>query len=244
MSLDILYLTWNRRAFTERTLPALIANTDWGLVRRLIVYDDNSVDGTRRFVEPALREAGLDHALLVTRELRSPVRTMNHYLDGDPAERFVKLDNDIMVPPGWLERLLSVSDRFPQLELLGMEASMSETGVPPADPLALPPEQYTWVESSHIGGVGLMRASAFLNRHPRPKPMGRFGFTEWQHTHRPVRGWIAPDLLVCDLSRCPGQPWEHLSWEHVSKGWQRSWPVQRDLSPVYWEWFTNEEAVA
>ena len=246
--IDLVYLTWNRREYVEFALPHLVENTDWDLVRTFWWYDDNSADGTRRVVHQLLDGLPVPVVRSVTRELRSPVRTMLQFLaetERDAAPVFAKLDSDIVVPPGWLERMCSVMDRNPWLELLGMEAGQAQgtAGFPPPspDPLVLAPEQYTWVESSHIGGVGLMRRSAFTER-PQIKAYGRFGFTEWQHTYKPTRGWIAPDLLTCDLSKRPGQPWEHLSWQYVAKGWERQWPTQEGMDPVYWAWWPDQEA--
>ena len=45
MSLDVLYLSRNRREFTAFTFSKLIENTNWDLVDRLVVYDDSSTDG-------------------------------------------------------------------------------------------------------------------------------------------------------------------------------------------------------
>lgn len=247
--IDLLFLTWNRKGFTETTLPMLLANTDWSLVTRLLFYDDNSADGTRRLIQDTMEtiRPPVPWELRVTPQLRSPVRTMQHYLDLDPAPMFAKIDNDIVVPPGWLPRMHDVMIRYPMLELLGMEAGMAQGAAdyppPPSDPLALTPGSYTFAASSHIGGVGLMRASAFLDR-PRMKAMGRFGFTEWQHTLNPVRGWIAPDLLTCDLSKRPGQPWEHLSFVYVVRGWQRPWPTQHNMDTVYWDWWDRAKEIA
>lgn len=246
MKVDLMYLTWNRREYVEFALPMLIEHTNWSLVDTLWWYDDNSGDGTRRVVHQLLDDVPVLTVRSVTRELRSPVRTMNQWLAEQTGATVVgKIDSDIVVPPGWLDRMVSVMGRNPQLELLGMEAGMAQGAAgfppPPADPLAVAPDEYTWVESTHIGGVGLMRVEAFTSR-PPVKAYGRFGFTEWQHTYGPVRGWIAPDLLTCDLSKRPGQPWEHLSWQYVGKGWERPWPTQEGMDPVYWSWWPEQEA--
>lgn len=237
--IDVVYLTWNRHAYTARTWQALVANTDWSLVHSLRVYDDGSKDGTLRFLKQRLLDVPVPTTLVET-TFKSPVRTMLHYLAHSGADFFAKLDNDIMVPPGWLERLASVMERNPGLDLLGMEAGMANgcTGFPwpPADPLALTPDAYTWVESSHIGGVGLMRVQAFRDR-PALEPAGRFGFTEWQHLHQPVRGWIAPDLLSCDLSRVPVGPWPQLSWEYRLNAWERPWGTWDDMPSMYYDWW-------
>lgn len=238
MNLDIIHLNWNRPEFSAASLQALIRNTNWRMVRELVLYDDSA--RPLNSVRDAYGHAPVETKVIHT-NYRSPVKTMNDYLDQEVLpEAFVKLDSDIVVPPGWLERMVSVMERNPALELLGMEAGQSGMK-PPPKPKALRPQDYTWVESTHIGGVGLMKIEAFLER-PRMRPAGRYGFTEWQHRARNlVRGWIAPDLLIADLSRIPVQPWAHLSHTYIGNGWQRQWP-QDAHDPRYWEWWTKEAA--
>jgi hypothetical protein len=239
MNLDIVHLSWHRPEFSEASLAALLANTDWRQVREVVLYDDTPKP-LREVRAVAERISERLPCRVVHTNYRSPVRTMNDYLDQEVLpEAFVKLDSDIVVPPGWLQRMVSVMERNPALELLGFEAGQSGMVAPPK-PQSLRPEAYTWVEARHIGGVGLMRIQAFLDR-PRMRPAGRYGFTEWQHRHRPVVGWIAPDLHVCDLSRIPVQPWQHLSHDYLGRGWQRQWP-QDAHDPRYWEWWTKEAA--
>jgi GT2 family glycosyltransferase len=43
--IDLIFLSHNRREFTEACLQNLIRNTNWDRVNRLILYDDNSTDG-------------------------------------------------------------------------------------------------------------------------------------------------------------------------------------------------------
>lgn len=230
MTCDIVYLAWNRERFTRTTLRLLRENTDWGRVRRLVLYDDGSTDGARKLLDQAARDWPVP-VRVIHLGCRSPVETMRHYLADDPADLFAKVDNDIAVPPGWLDALLSVMERSPWLELLGMEAG--QTVMPPAGWEG----RYSYTTCSHIGGVGLMRTSAFQSR-PLPVPNGRFGFTEWQYEHQPVRGWIYPDLLAPQLDRMPVQPWWSLSTRYVRQGWQRPWPPYHVKLTRAYDWVT------
>lgn len=236
MNLDILYVAWNRLEFTRASFDLLAANTDWSLVRRLIVIDDGSEDGTAEWLEAASDALSIEHDLasaFVQVERLGPPGLMNYYLShwADGADAFAKIDNDIAVPPGWLPTMTDVLDRS-GVELLGMEAG--RTGVPGRD--HHPTDERGWEPCSHIGGVGLMRVSAFRTR-PRIPARGRFGFTEWQGRHDPRRAWIYPDLYVPQLDRVPIEPWRSLSREYVGRGWQREWP---DYSPAwmrpYFDW--------
>lgn len=226
MSLDVLYLSWNRWEFTEATLPLLWANTEWDLVRRFVVYDDGSEPPILAKLEALVASSPVEIDFRKTHH-RSPVAVMRDYLTHEPASTFAKIDNDVAVPPGWLSDLLSVwADR---IDLLGMELGQ------PHGLLAANGEPRRFVESSHIGGVGLMRTSAF-ERYPKMRPVGRFGFTEWQHTYRPVRGWIFPEVNAPCLDRLPTEPWVGLSERYESFGWQRPWWKYPAEASRYWEW--------
>jgi hypothetical protein len=96
---------------------------------------------------------------------------------------------------------------------------------------------YSYMPASHIGGVGLMRRSAF-ERLPPPIPDGRFGFTEWQHEHEPVRGWIQPDLRMFSLDQLPLEPWLSITaaYKQVPR-LQRDWSPYSKKMSYYWDWW-------
>jgi hypothetical protein len=238
--IDLLYLCHGRIEFTEASLTTLIANTNWGLVNSFVVYNDAAPDlneTTKMLVE----DFGLKDNLRCT-NLASPVGVMNHFLWRSQAEMFAKIDNDIMVPPGWLEAMLSVMDHDPQLDLLGMEAGMSAVRAPDT-----PVECYTSTPCSHIGGVGLMRRRPF-DTLDWPRPNGRFGFTEWQHHHRSVQcGWIEPDLRMFSLDQIPFEPWLRITKGYKeTDGLQRNWEPYPDDMNWYWDWanLAHEEVAA
>src|SRR5262245_33923546 len=175
VKVDVLYLCHGRRNFTHVTLWNLIVNTNWSLVNRFVVYNDAATDGNK--TTAILHEMLEGSAEIRLTNLKSPVGVMNHFSFRSDCDVFAKIDNDIMVPPGWLEAMTQVMCDDPDLELLGMEAGMSGIRAPEVEP-----ERYAYLPSSHIGGVGLMRRDAFERRH-FPRPNGRFGFTEWQHRY-------------------------------------------------------------
>lgn len=222
MTTDILYLAFNRLEFTEITFELLLANTTWPLVETLYIYDDGSEDGTREYLEGWLGDLPVDHVWRET-NYRSPVAIMNDYVGRASADLFAKVDSDIAMPPGWLEQSLEIFDLYPEVELLGLAAgwSMVKAGPP------------NWQPASHIGGVGLMKRSAFTSRQP-PEAEGRQGFTTWQHKWEPRRGWIQPDILAVQLDLIPEEPFVSLAASYVEKGWARYWPPMEDER--LWEW--------
>jgi hypothetical protein len=228
---EILYLAWNRLDYTSVSWHLMVQNTDWRQVEKLTVYDDGSEDGTLEFLRDRVADFGSCDVELRETDLRSPVAVMNHFLAERRAPLFAKIDNDILLPLNWLQAMTSVMKRFPDVELLGMEAGRTRL---PADHMR--PKDYEAEEASHIGGVGLMRTEAFTSRAKMPE-RGRFGFTEWQWRHEPKRAWIAPDLMVPQLDRVPIEPWRTIGEGYVEAGWQRDWPLmERPWADPYWVW--------
>lgn len=227
MTLDVVYLAWNRLEYTQASFATVLANTDWEQVSRLVVYDDGSTDGTCEWLREASKDAPVD-VKFRTRELRSPPAIMNDYLSRDPARLWAKIDNDIAVPAGWLPPMLDVMSAHQELSALGMAAGW--TAVTGGKPSFQP--------SSHIGGVGLFRSAHI------PLPVwshGRFGWTEQQHkTPGIVTGWVTPDVQAVQLDLIPEEPWASLADYYVSKRWARVWPKYED--PSLWAWLAEPVA--
>ena len=215
--LDLLFLVHNRKEFTRKAFGQLLYATDWTLVDRLIIYDDDSTDGVSEEIE---------HLAPVGAEIRrglfgGPVAVMKHYLENEPAEMFAKIDSDSVVPDRWLNDCLCVMGDCPELDLLGIEA-VHEIGKP-----------VSYKQADYIGGIGLMRSRCFTSM---PEPNGRFGFTSWQDKNPDVRkGWLFPSLPVVLLDRVPVDPWKSLSESYECNGWQRPWPKYAPDDPR-WTW--------
>jgi glycosyltransferase involved in cell wall biosynthesis len=224
---DLLFLAWNRLEFTRETFTALLTNTDWRSIHELFVYDDGSEDGTREWLERAIRDVPAPARLVRTR-LGAPVGAMLDFFDASSALILGKLDNDAMVPPGWLRQSLDVLDRHPELDLLGIEAMY-----PHVDDVELP-RSYT--PARFIGGLGLYRREAFADSRPTPSNT-YYGFGEWQSAQGPglVIGWITPSIPVFLLDRLPLEPWRTYSQSYIERGWQRPW-AGYDPASTLWHW--------
>ncbi len=211
----------------------MIENTDWTHVNQLVVYDDGSTDGTWEYLQEAVNRVPVPTILEQTK-YRSPVALTNKFVRTTDGDWFVKLDNDVMLPPNWLPEMLGVLERNPDIELLGMEAGMG--GRP--DPEGWDGVYY-FEPSSHIGGVGLMKTTKF-RKCGKIMAEGRFGFGQYQEKFEFVRGWITPSLKVVLLDRMPLEPWLSLSAEYRKRRWQRRWPTYQE-NDCWWDWFVDEE---
>jgi hypothetical protein len=240
--IDILFLAHNRLEFTKLCLANLIKNTNWSEVARLVIYDDESTDGTREYLhsfDPGICKIEFEGKVNVevrTGSFGSPVAIMNNYLRRDPALMFAKIDSDTMVPSGWLDECLRVMDMHPRVDLLGIEAFR------PVQPGQH--DSRSIDSAAFIGGIGLMRSRAF--RYSMPNPDGKhFGFTAWQeHDTELEKAWLNPALPVFLLDWIPREPFRSLTKDYVSKGWNRDWstifpeqcPYPEDRKDL-WSWW-------
>lgn len=241
---DILFLSKNRKEFTEASLAALIQNTNWDLVNSLWWYEESESNELA-----AVRWDGLDSLrkrmrfLFSHSSFGSPVAITNDFLNrscelpSGPAEIFVKVDNDLILCPGWLEMGLRVMADWPNVELLGIEP---HTSVLPALYQFPGLHAITATPTDHIGGIGFFRRRAFAGR-TRPQPNGRYGFTEWQWANPDiVKAWINPPMPVFLLDHLPREPWRTLSREYEAKGWQRrQWGEYEERSSRLWDWWVK-----
>lgn len=238
--IDILYVASNRLEFTRESFDALVENTNWTEVSWLLVCDDGSTDGTAEWLSQRCDE--IDHGsseFVVNVDLHfapfgGPVAAMNLMLDSlsPGVEMFAKLDNDMVVPPGWLDDMLRTMTSNPGLDILGMEPFVGNPTASPSDRGITPAE--------HIGGKGLIRTRAFSQCRPVPGGVNGYqGFTQWQHQHPQVsKAWVTPDLLCFGLDQIDLDPFPALTDTYVGKGWMRRWPQYANGGKDYYSWWT------
>ena len=236
--INLLFCSWNRLAYTKVAFNALLEHTDWSRVATLFLADDASHDGTREWLEG--RAVGFFRFTSVRIQFLpspfgGPVAAGNLYLDhATPGVEIMgKVDNDTIVPPGWLPEMLRVLDENPEVDMLGMAPRL---GPPQHCPHPRTVEYADWID-----GNGIWRHRAF--RHSRPVPghsRGRFGMTEWMGNHPEiVKAWIRPDMPVFQLDAVPIKPWVSLATNYRMRKWQRKWPPFEEDAHDYWDWHLN-----
>lgn len=227
--IDLLYLAHNRLEFTRETFQTLLAHTNWKLVRRLYVYDDQSTDGTRQYLLSAILSGPVRYELHMG-DFGSPVAALADFVQRAQAPLVAKVDNDTMVPSGWLEHCSEVMDNCPELDLLGIEPMDQVDGKMASTP---------YFRALCIGGIGIFRRSAFAEGTLRPDRK-YYGFQTWQNQQRErlTFGWLNPPLRVFLLDRIPFAPWCEYSSRYIQIGWQRPWPAYPANDTTRWEWWS------
>jgi len=267
--ITLLFVAKNRLAFTIESLESLYQNTDWGLVHKMLIVDDGSVDGTAEHLSDwaAKMSKFVDIAIDTAGGYGAPAAVMNAFADACETDIFAKIDNDVIVPPGWLTKCIRVFDENPELDLLGIEPPESRvpssnrmvrkpaperegtvfytsatTGgkIQTAPASAIPKDCVGYAKCDSIGGIGLMRKRAFTTNE-KLRPHSTYGgFTEWQLEHPRVRkGWMCPPLKVFLLDRVPINPYAECSEFYERNRWQRFW-TRYPVTSGIWEWWLNQ----
>ena len=107
--IPIMMITWNRLAYTKQAIKALLKNTKHPFV--LWIWDNNSIDGTAEY----LRSLDDDRIQIIfSVENVGLVPPMNEFFRWYKDSEYVsKVDNDTIVPVGWLTKLKNVMDKLP-----------------------------------------------------------------------------------------------------------------------------------
>lgn len=113
---SIIIVTYNNLALNKLCLESIIRNTEYPNYE-IIVVDNNSTDGTPDYLRYMASMYANLHVILNT-ENYGFARANNQGLARSTGEYLVLLNNDTIVPPGWLSRLLRHLRR-PQIGMVG-----------------------------------------------------------------------------------------------------------------------------
>jgi GT2 family glycosyltransferase len=114
--ISVVIVTHNGLVFTKLCLTSLLANTDYANYE-VVVVDNGSTDGTPAFLrEVASREPRV--RVVFNPDNRGFARANNQGLAVATGDRLVLLNNDTLVPRGWLASLVQHLDE-PTIGLVG-----------------------------------------------------------------------------------------------------------------------------
>jgi polysaccharide pyruvyl transferase CsaB len=111
---SIIIVTYNNLALNKLCLESLIRNTEY-LNYEVIVVDNASADGTPAYLR-YLANQYANISIILNSQNHGFARANNQGIAQSRGEYIVLLNNDTIVPPGWLNRLL----RYLQFSQIGM----------------------------------------------------------------------------------------------------------------------------
>jgi GT2 family glycosyltransferase len=101
---SIIVISYNNLPLTRLCLESILVNTEYPNYE-VIVVDNNSSDGTQAY----LRYLAAQHShieIILNSQNHGFARANNQGIERSSGEYLVLLNNDTVVPPGWLSRLL------------------------------------------------------------------------------------------------------------------------------------------
>lgn len=124
MKLLICLITYERLEYTQRTLKSLWDNTSDGADYLLVVSDNNSTDGTRKYLKE-LDRRGRINILLLNPENYYPGKACNlgwaAGLEVYEPTHLMRLDNDMQLTKNWDKRVEEYFKAVPELGQLGID---------------------------------------------------------------------------------------------------------------------------
>lgn len=115
MRMDIVMVTYNRIDFTRKAISYIFGRTKTPY--RLIVVDNNSVDGTQEMLLE-LKKQGVIHHLILLEENYGIHMAKNYGLSlVRSTPYYIDTDNDLLcadLKPDWIQQLVTLMDKHPE----------------------------------------------------------------------------------------------------------------------------------
>lgn len=228
---EILFLTFNRLHFTRQTLPALLDSCQGDC--SVTVIDNASTDGTVDYLT-SLSHGRLKQVVL-NKTNRGIVQPTRWFWRQSRATYVGKIDNDILVPQGWIQNLVQAHQRIAQLGVVGYCHFRAEDFDPARVAQQVSPMQGAYVRvQPWIGGNYLAKRAMFITEpgyHQSRRGLRKrilCGFNSYQ-VRLAQKGYIHGYL-------CDSNKQLHL-WEHLDDPRSSHWVYDeqqlkmRNLSP-------------
>jgi GT2 family glycosyltransferase/Flp pilus assembly protein TadD len=117
-TVSLAMFTYNRIKYTREALKTLMGNTRYPF--DLVIIDNHSTDGTRQWLEEIRwRYADRIKEVIFNPKNEGLPGPTNAFWQSSTADLLGKVDNDTLVPPGWLERLVDAHRKMPDLAVVG-----------------------------------------------------------------------------------------------------------------------------
>ena len=116
MSIHLVFVTYNRLAYTKLALPSVLADPTEEF--SLTIWDNASTDGTVEYLKNEVSDPRIVETVL-SKENVGQLSAVNEIWGKSKADLVGKLDNDCIVTPGWTRKL---TEAHRDIENLGVIA--------------------------------------------------------------------------------------------------------------------------
>jgi len=116
---SMVILTCNQLEYTRKCLDSIFEHTQTPF--ELIIVDNGSTDGTVEFLESEISGTGQDARIKIikNKENKGFAGGNNQGMAAARGDYVLLLNNDVVVTPGWLERMLTCAERGPEIGIVG-----------------------------------------------------------------------------------------------------------------------------
>ena len=119
-------VTYNRLDLTEKTLNSLLETTDVDF--ELIIVDNGSTDGTQEYLDNFCNNTdfniGSPHLksskILLNKENLGIAKARNQALKAASGDWLCTLDNDVILPNGWLSQSIDILNKNKNFASIGV----------------------------------------------------------------------------------------------------------------------------
>ncbi len=201
---SIIIVTYNNLALTRLCLESIVRNTDYPNYE-VIVVDNDSRDQTPEY----LRRMAAQHShiqIILNTENRGFASANNQGIARSTGDRFVLLNNDTVVPPGWLSRLLRHLDDpaigmvGPVTNFTGNEARV-DVDYQTVGEMEVFAEEWMWANDGRIADIHMLAMLCVAFRrdtHERIGPLDeQFGIGMFEDDDYSLRMKKADLRVVC-----------------------------------------------
>lgn len=113
---DVIVLSWNRRDLTKSFVESFLSSTI--TPTRLIIIDNDSSDNTPEHLESLRDTDNCKFQVILNKENIGFVRGMNQGIAFSDAPYVCLANNDLIFNKGWLEEIINIFEKYPEVGLL------------------------------------------------------------------------------------------------------------------------------
>ncbi len=112
MTIDLVFITYNRLDYTKLALSSVLADPNKEF--SLTIWDNASTDGTAEYLKSEVSDPRISDIVLYEKNI-GQTAAVNKIWANSKAELLGKLDNDCIVTPGWTSTLAQAHKDIPNL---------------------------------------------------------------------------------------------------------------------------------